>query len=301
MNVLVLYTQPPAKLLAGRDVGEFDLSEAANAVVSALPGAAGVAVHGTPAEILRILDEHRPDVVFNLCEAPLGRPDLEAHAASLFEWFGVRFTGSGSETLALCRRKDRTRAVLAAAGVPVPTADRFPCIVKPAAEDGSAGIDADSICEDAAAVERARAKIAGPVVVEEFLPGKEFVVSLWGRAEPEYVSIGEAFFQNGLKLFTYASKWHVESDDFKNSRLHYDSEIDPALRATITATAGKAWLATGARGYLRLDLRLDEAGIPRVLDVNPNPEMAPEVGIHRAVVEAGWTWEQFVREQVEWA
>jgi hypothetical protein len=38
-----------------------------------------------------------------------------------------------------------------------------------------------------------------------------------------------------------------------------------------------------------------------VLDVNPNPEIAPEVGIYRAVVEAGWTWERFVRAQLTWA
>ena len=38
-----------------------------------------------------------------------------------------------------------------------------------------------------------------------------------------------------------------------------------------------------------------------MLDVNPNPELAPEVGIHRAVTEAGWTWERFVRQQIAWA
>jgi len=58
-----------------------------------------------------------------------------------------------------------------------------PCIVKPADEDGSAGMDADSVCVDAAAMERARARIAGRVLVEEFLPGREFVVSLWGQTE----------------------------------------------------------------------------------------------------------------------
>ena len=62
-----------------------------------------------------------------------------------------------------------------------------------------------------------------------------------------------------------------------------------------------AWRAVEARGYLRVDLRLDAGGQPRVLDVNPNPELAPGVGIHRAVTEAGWTWERFVRQQVLWA
>lgn len=301
MKVLVLYTRPPEAVTAGRDAGEFDLSAAAAAVGGVLPGAAVVGVRGTPGELFAAVESHRPEVVFNLCEAPLGRPDREAHAASLFEWLGVRFTGSGSETLALCRRKDRTRAVLASAGVPIAGTGRFPCIVKPADEDGSYGIDVDSICRDAAAAERVKARVNGPVVVEDYLPGPEFVISLWGRSDPDHVSIGKAVFRNGLTHFTYASKWLVESDDFRNSALEYQMSLEPDLRSDLTTTAVAAWRAVGARGYLRLDLRLDADGTPRVLDVNPNPELAPEVGIHRAVVEAGWSWERFVRAQVVWA
>src|SRR5262249_21320879 len=159
---LVLYTLPPAALRPGRVAGEFDLSAAAASVAGPLPGAAVVGVRGEPGEILAALDAHRPDVVFNLLEAPLGRPDLEAHAAARLGWRGVGFTGWGGETWGLCRRKARPRAVLSAAGVPVPAAGGYPCIVKPAAEDGSAGIDAESVCADAAAVARATARLAGP-------------------------------------------------------------------------------------------------------------------------------------------
>ena len=178
-----------------------------------MPGAAVVGVRGELREVLDAIAGHRPDVVFNLCEAPLGRPDLEPHVAALLEWSGIAFTGSRSETLALCRRKDRTSAVLAAAGVPVPRVGRFPCIIKPADEDGSAGITHDSICADAAAVQRARERLAGPVVVEEFLPGREFAVSLWGSRFGEHCSIGETLFLRGLRLNTYVGKWDSESHD----------------------------------------------------------------------------------------
>ena len=253
------------------------------------------------AEILALLDRHRPDVVYNLCEAPRGRPDLEAHVASLLEWAAVRFTGSGSETLALCRRKDRAAAVLAAAGVAVPATDGFPCIVKPLAEDGSAGIDRASVCNDEAAVRQARARIAGRALVQQFLPGREFAVSLWGGMTPDHVSIGETLFRGDLRLITYAAKWEPESIDFVDSPLTYDVVLDVALRAALVDAARATWRAVDARGSLRVDIRLDEAGEPRVLDVNPNPETAPGVGIHRAAVEAGWTWERFVRAQVTWA
>jgi hypothetical protein len=72
-------------------------------------------------------------------------------------------------------------------------------------------------------------------------------------------------------------------------------------RDAVVAAARGAWCAVEARGYLRVDIRLDEAEAPYVLDVNPNPELGAGVGICRAVQEAGWTWERFVRQQVDWA
>jgi D-alanine-D-alanine ligase len=301
MKVLVLHTLPPPASSPRRDPGEFDLVAAAQGIADVLPGAVVAGVRGEVSEIVGLLATHRPDVVFNACEAPLGRPGLEPHAAALMEWLGVRFTGSGSETLALCRRKDRANAVLAAMGVPVPRKGVFPCIVKPADDDGSAGIDAGSICEDAAAVAQAQARLAGPAIVEEFLPGREFAVAMWGRNVPEHFSIGETRFLDGLRLCTYAYKWDTESKDFANSLIFYDPELAPPLRQAIVAAARGAWVAVAARGYMRVDVRLDAAGSPCVLDVNPNPELGPGVGICRAAQEAGWTWERFVRQQVEWA
>lgn len=301
MKVLILYTVPPETVGPGREVCEFDLSQAARGIAEVLPEAVVFGVRGEPREILAALDRHAPEVVYNLCEAPLGRPDLEAHAAALLEWAGVRFTGSRSETLALCRRKDRTAAVLAAAGVPVPIGGGFPCVVKPADQDGSAAIDYDSVCEDAAALARARVRIPGPVVIQEFLPGREFAVSLWGSSAPEHVSIGETRFQKGLRLITYTAKWKTESADFVDSPLAYDIDLDATLRDAVVTVARGAWTAVGARGCLRVDVRLDARGRAKVLDVNPNPETAPEVGIYRAALEAGWTWERFVVAQLGWA
>jgi D-alanine-D-alanine ligase len=301
MKVLILHTIPPEVTPHGRTNWEFDLSEAMRAIAEALPGSTAAALRGEPQEILDILSRHRPDVVFNACEAPMGRADHEAHVAAILEWQGLRFTGSGSETLALCRRKDWANAVLAAAGVPVPRHDRFPCIVKPAAEDGSVGIRAHSICADGDAVARARSMVDGPVVIQEFLEGREFAVSLWGPDEPKWFSIGEVRFTGGLRLNTYSAKWDTNSPDFANSPVVYDKDLDPELRESILTSARRSWVAVGARGYLRVDIRLGVESIPCVLDVNPNPDLSAGAGIHRAVKEAGWTWEQFIRKQIEWA
>ena len=301
MKVLVLQSLPPEAPGDGRHAWEFDLSEAAASIVEILPETSVASVRGSPAEVFEVLSKHQPDVVFNLCEAPLGRTDREAHVAALLEWLGIRFTGCGSETLALCRRKDFATAVLAANGVAVPRSDCFPCIVKPASEHGSVGLNHGSVCEDPGAVEVARAKWDGPVLVQEFLPGREFVISLWGNSGPDFFSIGEMLFKGGLRINTYAAKWEVESADYANSPISYTTPTEAGLRDALLDAARGAWQAVGARGYLRVDVRLDSEGTPRVMDVNANPSVSPEVGMHRAVTEAGWTWQRFVQLQIEWA
>jgi D-alanine-D-alanine ligase len=305
MKVLVLHTLAPEAVAAARVRDEFDLDGAAQAIGEVIPNSIVAGIRGELREVIDCLDRHAPDVVFNLCEAPLGRPDLEANVASLLEWAGVRFTGCRSDTLALCRRKDLVAAVLRQAGIPVPTRlDRanpsFPCIVKPAGEDGSACLAHDSVCDNPDELLRTLARMEGPVVIEEFLPGREFAVSLWGACNPDHASIGETIFENGLRLITYAAKWDIESADFADTPLLYNSEIAPDLREEILAAARGAWRAVGARHLLRVDVRLDEAGRPRVLDINPNPEMSPCVGISRAVREAGWEWRDFIHKLVEW-
>jgi D-alanine-D-alanine ligase len=301
MKVLVLYSVfPESGVGADRTPREFALNEAAECVAGSIPDAIAVGVRDVH-EVLEAIGTHRPDVVFNTCEAPCGRPDREPHVAALFEWIGVRFTGASSECLALCRRKDRVKPLLAAAGVDVPRNSGFPCIVKPADEDGSYGIWLGSVCENAAEIGRARGYLSGPVIVEEFLSGREFVVSLWGARMPDHVSIGETVFAGGVRLNTYLSKWYPESVEFRNTPVAFNTKIEPALRRAIVDAASGAWRVVEARGYLRVDVRLDAAGCPRVLDVNPNPELTPGVGMHRAVLEAGWEWPHFIRQQVEWA
>lgn len=306
MKVLVLHTLAAEVQQAGRVAGEFELDATAANVAAVLPESIVCGVRGDVGEILQVVEAHRPDVIFNLCEAPKGRADLEAHAAALFEWLGVRFTGCRSETLALCRRKDLVKAVLRGAGMLVPDdvdphLPRFPCIVKPADEDGSAGLYAGSVCDTVEELGSALARLKGPRIVEEFMPGREFVVSLWGKQAADNYAIGETVFQNGLRLITYVGKWEVESADFADTPMFYNSDIAPSLRDEIVTAARASWRAMGARQCLRVDVRLGADGRPRVLDVNPNPEMGPDVGICRAVQEAGWTWERFVRSLVEWA
>lgn len=301
MRVLVLHTLPPNQTEPERWDWEFDLEDSVECVVSVVPGATVVGVRGEPAEILAAISRVNPDVIFNLCEAPFARPRFEPHAAALFEWLGVPFTGSGSETLLLCRRKDLTKAVLSAAGIPVPGSGRFPCIVKPVDEDGSAEIYSDSICENEAELKQALSRLRARPLVEEFLPGREFVLWLWGRSEPEHVAIAETMFQGSARMHTYTAKWDNTTVEHRNAPVVHDCVLDTYLRASLIDIAQRVWRATGVRGYASIDIRLNDEGCPFVLDVNPNPALNTGVRLYRAVEENGWTWEQFIKRQLEWA
>ena len=101
MSVLILYSLPRDAVAADRVPAEFDLRVAADSIAAAVPDGVVAGVRGEPHEILDVLSRHQPHVVFNMCEAPLGRVDREAHCAALLEWLDVPFTGSGSESLTL--------------------------------------------------------------------------------------------------------------------------------------------------------------------------------------------------------
>jgi D-alanine-D-alanine ligase len=93
----------------------------------------------------------------------------------------------------------------------------------------------------------------------------------------------------------------MDSYEYIHTPLIYNSAMDASLQEAVVSAARGAWRATGLRGYARIEVRVNAAGVPCVIDVNPNPALNPGVAVYRAAEEAGWTWEQFVKCQLEWA
>jgi D-alanine-D-alanine ligase len=243
------------------------------------------------------------DVVFNLVEGA-----NEAAAARQLEAAGMPFTGSPSHALELALDKPATRAVLAAAGVPIPNGRvlergdesldglRYPAIVKPAREDASHGMSRESVVDDEGAA-RTRARYvldqyAQPALVEEFVAGSELGVAMLGQAE--VLPVSEIAFSDGLRLLTYAAKWLPDTIDYASSPTVARDEIDPA----IAAVARAAWTAIGLRDYGRVDVRLSLAGEPFVIDVNPNPDLTPGAGLSVAASRGGIDYAQLIAQIV---
>lgn len=245
------------------------------------------------------------DVVFNLCEGIGGSSAREPGFAAVLDLLGVPFTGSGADTLALARRKDRVNAILHAAGLPVPEWrfvpngsapewSTWPAIVKPAAEDGSVGIGRDAVARSVPELHGAldRARRWAPLLVQRFVYGRELNAAFVGD---EALPIAEIVFEDtAWPVVDYRAKWAPGSDEDLATRPVCPAPLTTAQSARVLDVARAAWRAVGGRGYGRVDLRLDETGAFHILEVNPNPDLAPDAGLARAATAAGWGYEALV-------
>jgi D-alanine-D-alanine ligase len=257
-------------------------------------------------------------LVFNLVEAPPGVPGVHPATAAALELLGLPFSGSSAASLWLTTDKLATRAVLAAEGLPVPAGGRLdesgaevldrvppPWILKPAYEDASLGLDGDAVCATreaalARAAELLRRFPGQPLVVEHYLPGRELNVSLLAATEaattapmaPIALPVAEIEFVDypaGMpRIVGYEAKWQPESFAYTHTvrRFPQDAASAPLLEQA-RRLAVAAWRACGLAGYGRVDLRLDERGVPHVLEVNANPCLAADAGFMAAAEQAG--------------
>ena len=179
----------------------------------------------------------------------------------------------------------------------------FPVIVKPEREDGSIGICRESVVYDPC---RLREQIAyvvetykQPAVVQSYVPGREFAVSLLGWPVPRVLPPGEIVFdalpEGHPPILTFSSKWHADSIDWQCAKSLAAVLRPPELRR-VAAIGRRAFEVLGLADYGRVDVRLDDHGTPYVIDVNPNCDVSEESGFGLAAGRAGLTYSDVVWE-----
>lgn len=333
-GVVVLYNRSerlvkgePRDLLAERGV-----IACAHAVAEALEEAGyRVAVVPFSTDVEMVLAPYPPGewVIFNLGEGLEGRLFEEARIAWALEAMGYRFTGSPGEAIARSTHKARAKALLSAAGVPTPPWQvfhqpaevdewraggcrfpplNFPLIVKPVAEDASIGVGSEAVVHTP---EELRKRVSyvleryrQAALVEQFIAGREFNISLWGDP-PEVLPLAEvdfsAFEDPFRRIVSFAAKWEVNSFEYQNTPVICPAWVDPMLESRITEAALQAWAAIGCCGYARVDMRIAEDGVPYVVEVNCNPDLSPDAGFFRAARAAGYDYTGMVVRILELA
>lgn len=265
----------------------------------------------------RRLKEQGTEAVFNLVESLANDASREPELPALLEVLGIPYTGNGATALRQAHAKDTARNLLAAEGIPVPPGFvvhpqgeiprvrdqgmRYPVFVKPARADASIGVDTRSVVRDRRSLVRRvrwlQKHLGGPVLVEVFLPGREFNVALFPEPRSGVAAVTEIDFSGQPaalpRIVTYNSKWIADSPEAAAvSRPCRDLPGD--LLEALTRTARRAFLALGGTGYGRVDLRLDAAGRPAVMDVNPNPSLDRESGFTAAARSAGVAYDDLI-------
>lgn len=269
--------------------------------------------------VIRALKVYRPDVVVNLAEGFMGKSSLEMHVPSILEILRIPYTGSTPLTLGLCQDKGLAKAVLKANDIPTPKYQvmeknesprglRFPLIVKPLREDASIGISRRSFVKNIADLEKQVKYVNNiynqPALVEEYISGREFNVSILGNEEPTVLPISEIIFEfeEEPKIVDYAAKWLRDSDEYIRTKPMCPAGLSDDLRDRVAEAALKAYRALGCRDYARIDMRLEnETGILYVLEVNPNPDLSPEAGFARSLKAAKIPFEEFIEKIIYFA
>jgi len=321
-KVLVLHNQPTLPddhpdALAEHEI-LFTVEEVSNHLRAAGYDVSLLGVGNDPTPLLAGLCAARPNVVFNLFEGTHDRGQTEAFAAGLLEWLDIPFTGSPCDTLTLARNKHLTKRLLRGAGLPTPAffvADAppvppcpldWPVIVKLAAGDASVGIDQGSVVTSQGQLERRvaylRKQYGGPVLVEEFIPGREFNLSLIELPELQVLPLYEIVFQETgpgyWPIMTYDAKWRDESREYTATPSRHPADVPPRLAARLRTLAVRAFRLLGCRDYARIDFRVSPAGKPYILEVNPNPALNPHAGLSVTLEAAGWSHARFTVELV---
>jgi D-alanine-D-alanine ligase len=258
-------------------------------------------------------------LVFNLCEHLDGRASDDVKITARLDQLDIHYTGAPTDTLRRCLNKSLTKKILQASNVPTaPYAvfsrvDQlaeviFPAIVKPIAEDASMGITRESVVFDEAAMRQRVEYILDvyrqPALVEEYLIGREFNVGLWGNGHTHTLPLAELSFANWSDPYQqfchFDAKWTPESREYQTMPVICPADIDEEVAERIREVGHQAYRLLGCRDYARVDLRLRDS-VPYVLEVNPNPCLAPDAGFPNAARIAGYDYSTMASQIADWA
>lgn len=288
-----------AELIARDEFAEWDSPATIAAVESALSRLGKVVRLEAQEDFPERLRQIRPDIIFNIAEGFHG-VNREAHVPAICEFFGIPYTGSDPFTLSLCLDKARAKETLTFRGVPTPKfavvekpedleaaaeSLKLPLFVKPLHEGSSKGITDANLCWDRAHLLRQTEFLLEnykqPVLVEEYLPGKEFTCAVLGNGEEATVLpiVGmnfETLPKGALPIYSFDAKFVWDRPENPLDIFQCPARITRELQASIERVTLDAYRVLGCRDWARIDVRLDAAGVPNVLEVNPLPGILPD-------------------------
>jgi len=324
VKIGIVYNQP---ILSNHSFQEasLDILTQVEAIEEALTALGLISTRIPFTRNIRCFAEHieaeKVDMAFNLCETVEEDPHFAGHPAAILELLGIPFSGSSSFAIMLTTDKLTTKRILHSGGIKTPhylLCDRrrtfygqaltFPVIVKPRFEDASIGIDQDSIYRNEEALQEGLKKFTqrfDMLIVEEYIEGREFNISLFGYPDLQLLPIAEIDFTSFppelYRIVGYKAKWDQHSFEYLHTPRTFPQDISSRLLRTINETALRCSHLFMLRDYGRVDVRLDNQQRVYVLEVNTNPCLSPDAGFPAAVEASGRKYRDFVADLVTFA
>jgi D-alanine-D-alanine ligase len=317
-----------AELIARDKFAEWDSAATIAAVESALSRLGKVVRLEAKEDFPEKLRQARPDIVFNIAEGFNG-VNREAHVPAICEFYGIPYSGSDPFTLTLCLDKARAKETLAFHGIPTPKfllveklADLYrvaekltlPLFVKPVHEGSSKGITDSNLCRDRDQLFRQTEFLLEnyrqPVLVEEFLPGKEFTCAVLGNGDeatvlPLVAMNFESLPKGALPIYSFDAKFVWDRPENPLDIFQCPARITSELQASIERVTLDAFRVLGCKDWARIDVRLDADGSPNVLEVNPLPGILPDPAdnscLPKAARAAGIGYEELIQNCLKYA
>jgi D-alanine-D-alanine ligase len=282
-----------------------------------------VTLFGLHDDIQPLVDElrnHRPDLVFNLCEAFSGDRNFEPHVASLLELMKIPYTGAGVMALKICKDKGLTKKLLSYHRIHLPRFElshrsrplrslrkfTYPAFIKPLKLEASEGISQVSFANnEKEALERVKfvnERLGVDAMVEEYIDGREIYVSILGNDRLQIFPSRELFFKQvpeGEPKFatfrakwneSYRKKWGIDTGSAKSFPEDVENRINDTCR--------KIYKLLQLKGYGRIDLRVRDNGEVYFIEANPNPSIAREDDFALSAEKGGMDYESLIAKVI---
>ncbi len=308
-NILILHN--PVNDSSNKD--ELDVLEQAELIENALMElgySSQRAAFDLKNNTLSEIDKLQPvEMVFNLVEAINDSGKFSYIVPALLELHGIPFSGSGAEAIFKTTDKVLCKTILHFHKITTPdwaedTANLVPdkyYIVKPISEDGSVGIDDETIVLG----EKIKTIPKG-FFAEEYIHGREFNISVIGGKNdyeimpPAEMCFSEDYYISKPRILGYKAKWDETSPEYRNTTRSFQfKDSDNELINKIKGIVARCWEIFGLNGYARVDIRVDNDNLPYVIEINANPCISPDSGFIAACDEYGLTKNQVINRIIK--
>lgn len=331
LNVVVLYDRweqpedngaPPDKAPLTRTLDKKEVEDEVAEALGKLGHDASLHVLDGSIKGLHALARLDCDLIFNLAESFAGMDTADYCIAAYLELLQKPFTGAGSHGLLFAQDKGVAKKILEFHGIHTPVFARsfrgrldfshdlqFPVIVKPAREDGSIGIEfnavVSSIRELMERIDWLHTNFDSPVLIEEYVEGREMYVGVLGNDNPTALPVIEldlSKLPEGTPRIAGAEvKWGKGTRAYRDTKSAVAEDLPEETASQLQTTAIAVYQALELRDYARIDMRLRPDGRVAVIEANPNPWLASKAEFAMAARKAGRTYTELIEEIVDMA